>query len=78
MENPSKSTELRTARQPPRWLKGLGQIAQGLAMSTANVGLSLGILNLPVSPETQTWGSIVSVTAGVGMVISGSGDLRGE
>ncbi len=66
------------ARKPRRWFKGLGQIAQGTAVSLANVGLAIGWLRFPVSPETQTWGSLVSVTTGIGMVAAGAGDLRGE
>jgi hypothetical protein len=66
------------ARKPRRWFKGLGQIAQGMAVSLANVGLALAWLHFPVSPETQTWGSLVSVTTGIGMAAAGAGDLRGE
>jgi hypothetical protein len=66
------------AQKPRRWFKGLGQIAQGTAVSLANVGLAIGWLHFPVSPETQTWGSLASVTTGIGMVAAGAGDLRGE
>lgn len=66
------------ARKPRRWFKGLGQIAQGAALSLADVGLAIGVVHFPVSAETQTWGSLVSVTTGVGMVLAGAGDLRGE
>ena len=66
------------ARKSRRWFKGLGQIAQGTAVSLANVGLAIGWLHFPVSPETQTWGSLASVTTGIGMVAAGAGDLRGE
>lgn len=65
-------------RKPRRWFKGLGQIAQGTAVSLANVGLAIGWLHFPVSAETQTWGSLASVTTGIGMVAAGAGDLRGE
>jgi hypothetical protein len=68
-------------KEPPRtrrWFKGLGQIAQGAALSIANAALALGILKFPVSPETQTWGAVASVTTGIGTIISGVGDLRGE
>lgn len=61
-----------------RWFKGLGQVAQGAALSIANVALAIGTLNLPVSPETQTWGAIASVATGVGTVLSGFGELRNE
>ncbi len=61
-----------------RWFKGVGQIAQGSALSIANVALAIGALHLPVSAETQTWGAIASVTTGIGTALSGIGDLRNE
>lgn len=61
-----------------RWFKGLGQIAQGAALSIANVALAIGTLKLPVSPETQTWGAVASVATGVGTVFNGIGELRNE
>ena len=65
--------------KPPRkWWKGCGQIAQGCALTMGNIGLAFDLLGLPVSAETKTWGSVVSVTTGVGLIMSGVGDLRGE
>lgn len=64
--------------RPRRWWKGCGQIAQGCIVSVANVSIALNAIDLPVSDETRTWGSIVSVTTGVGLIMSGVGDLRGE
>lgn len=64
--------------QPKRWFKGLGKIAQGSALSIANIGLALGAIPVPASPETAGWGSIISSVSGVGMVIDGFGELRGE
>lgn len=61
-----------------RWWKGIGQIVQGAAMSLADGALAVGALKFNVSDETTTWGALVSVTAGVGTVMSGIGDLRGE
>lgn len=61
-----------------RWFKGLGQIGQGSAVTIADIALAAGGLHLPVSPETHTWGAIASVTAGVGTIINGIGDLRNE
>lgn len=69
---------LESPRKSRRWFKGLGQIGQGAALTIANVALAIGTLNLPVSPETQTWGAIASVTTGIGTILSGAGDLRGE
>jgi hypothetical protein len=37
-----------------RWFKGVGQVAQGSALSIADVALAIGVLKLPVSAETQT------------------------
>jgi hypothetical protein len=61
-----------------RWFKGVGQIAQGSALSIADVALAIGVLKLPVSAETQTWGALASVTTGIGTVLNGLGDLRNE
>lgn len=70
------------AEEPPkksrRWFKGVGQIAQGSALSIADCALAVGALNLPVSPETATWGAIASVATGVGTLLNGVGDLRNE
>ena len=65
-------------KKPRRWFKGLGQIAQGAALSIADVAVAAGALHVPVSPETQTWGAIVSVVTGIGTILNGIGDLRGE
>jgi hypothetical protein len=61
-----------------RWFKGVGQIAQGSALSIADVALAIGVLHLPVSPETQSWGAIASVATGIGTILNGVGDLRNE
>jgi hypothetical protein len=78
----SETTELEPGQARPkksrRWFKGAGLIAQGSALSIADVALAIGVLKLPVSPETQTWGAIASVTTGIGTVLNGVGDLRNE
>lgn len=61
-----------------KWFKGVGQIAQGATLSIADVALAAGALNFPVSPETQTWGAVVSVATGIATIINGVGDLMGE
>lgn len=61
-----------------RWFKGLGQIGRGAALSIGDIALAVGTLHLPVSPETQTWGSLVSATTGIGMIFNGIGELRNE
>lgn len=67
-----------TPKKSRRWFKGLGQIAQGAALSIANVALAAGLIQFPVSPETQTWGALASVATGIGTVLNGVGDLRSE
>jgi len=66
------------SRPSRRWFKGLGKIAQGAALTMADVCLAGGLLVLPVDPSTQTWGAIVSSITGVGTVLDGAGELRGE
>jgi len=61
-----------------RWFKGLGQIGQGTALSIGDIALATDILKFPVPPEVKTWGSLVSTTTGIGMVLNGIGELRGE
>jgi len=61
-----------------RWFKGLGQIGQGAALSIANVALAVGVIQFPVSPETQTWGALASVATGIGTIFTGVGELRNE
>ncbi|MFZ1010034.1 MAG: hypothetical protein WAN65_24565 [Candidatus Sulfotelmatobacter sp.] len=79
MEKESKGEHLgEIPKKPRRWFKGLGQIAQGSALSIANVALAVGALHFPVSPETQTWGAVASVSTGIGTVLNGVGDLRNE
>ena len=68
--------------EPPKksrpWFKGLGQIGQGAALSIANVALAVGVIQFPVSPETQPWGALASVATGIGTVLTGVGELRNE
>jgi hypothetical protein len=66
------------AKKSRRWFKGLGQIAQGSALTIADCALAIGALNLPVSTETATWGAIASVATGIGTFLNGIGDLRNE
>jgi hypothetical protein len=65
-------------KKPRRWFKGLGHIVQGAAMSLADLGLAFGVLDFAVGVETRSWGALVSVTAGVGTIMNGAGDLRNE
>ena len=70
--------ESKAPRKQRRWFKGAGQIGQGAALTIANIGLAVGAISFPVSPETQTWGALTSATTGIGMVLTGVGELRGE
>jgi hypothetical protein len=73
-----EATSKNFPKKSRRWFKGLGQISQGTALSIADIGLAISVLKLPVSPEAQTWGAIVSVITGIGTVLNGIGDLRNE
>jgi len=76
--NEEKDTIVEPPKKSRRWFKGLGKIGQGAAISIGDICLAAGILKFPVSPETQTWGALVSATTGVGMVLDGIGEIRGE
>jgi hypothetical protein len=76
MEDAEPSQEV--PKKSCRWFKGVGQIAQGSALSIAHVALAIGVLKLPVSAETQTCGAIASETKGIGTILNGVGDLRNE
>lgn len=77
-----KMEELEDTEEPPkkskRWFKGLGQIAEGSALSLANIGLVVGIFSFPVAPETAGWGALVSSINGVGKILNGIGEFMGE
>lgn len=72
-ENPAKAPEKKR-----RWWKGLGQIVQGAAIAGADIGLAVGVLHLPIPAGGETYGVVMSVTAGAGTVMNGVGDLWGE
>ena len=40
--------------------------------------MAVGTLDLPVTPETSSYGALVSCTAGLGLIAEGAGELRGE
>lgn len=61
-----------------RWWKGLGQIVEGTAIAVADAGLAIGAFEFPVDAATRTYGAVISVTAGIGKVANGVGDLWGE
>jgi hypothetical protein len=73
-----KRGDVQMPKKKIRWFKGLGQVSTGAAFSLANLALAVGTLNLPVSAETQTWGAFTSVLTGLGTILNGIGELRGE
>ena len=68
----------RRPRKPLRWFKGLRKIGQGAAVSIGGACLATGLPKFSVSPEIQAWGTLVSATTGVGMILDGTGALQGE
>jgi hypothetical protein len=68
----------RAPEKQRRWWKGLGQIVQGAAIAGADIGLAVGVLHIPAPKEGDTYGVVMSITAGVGTVMNGVGDLWGE
>jgi hypothetical protein len=69
---------LQKKRHSRRWFKGIGAIMTGAAMTIGDILLVSGVLDLPVSSETRSWGVIGSCSLGVGTMITGYGELRGE
>jgi len=70
-ESDTKKLEKERLEKSRRWFMGLGQIGQGAALSIGDIALAAGALQFPVSPETQTWGALVSASTGVGMILNG-------
>lgn len=60
-----------------RWWKGLGQIAQGSGLTLVNIALLVGALP-GLSVDEKTYGALASAATGLGTVLVGIGDLRGE
>jgi|GEM_PF-1102840 len=58
--------------------KGLGAISQGTLLSITNVSLAAGFWAIPLPPETTTVGVVASITSGIGSILTGVGELRGE
>ena len=67
-------------REPRRRkvFKGVGGIAQGALLTAVDVSLLAGWWALPLGPETAKVGSVVSIVTGIGTIMAGVGDLRGE
>ena len=58
--------------------KGLGSIAQGTLMTATNLTLAAGLWSIPLPVETTSLGAVVSATTGIGTILTGIGELRGE
>ena len=58
--------------------KGIGSIAQGALMTMTNITLAAGLWSVPLPPETTSLGAVVSATTGIGTILTGIGELRGE
>lgn len=58
--------------------KGIGAIAQGTMLTITDLTLAAGLWSVSLPAETTTVGAVVSATTGVGMILTGIGELRGE
>jgi hypothetical protein len=67
--------EAESKKRPRRWWKGIGQIVQGAGISLGDAAVACGLGAAGVAPA---WTALVSVTLGVGTIMSGIGDLHNE
>lgn len=58
--------------------KGIGSIGQGSLLTLTDVSLLAGMWGTSISAETTTVGAVISITSGIGMILTGVGELRGE
>lgn len=58
--------------------KGIGSIGQGALLTLTDVSLLAGMWGTGLSAETTTVGAVISITSGIGMILTGVGELRGE
>jgi hypothetical protein len=65
--------EAESKKKPRRWWKGLGQVVSGAALSLADTAFVAGPHVVVTAPAF-----LVSVTAGIGTIMQGVGDLQGE
>jgi hypothetical protein len=68
------------SNRPPkkRIFKGLGSICKGSMLTVVDVSLVAGMWPLGLSVETTTVGAVVSITTGLGDILNGVGEMRGE
>jgi hypothetical protein len=69
----SLTDEAEAKKKSRRWWKGLGQVVSGAAVSLADTAFVAGPHVVVTGPAF-----LVSVTAGIGTIMQGAGDLRGE
>lgn len=79
----NKQSEIKesNSNQPPKRkiFKGIGSIAKGALLTTVDATLMVGIwAPLPLSVEATTVGAVVSITTGLGDILNGVGEIRGE
>ncbi|MFN3694276.1 MAG: hypothetical protein ACK4UV_04645 [Ignavibacterium sp.] len=58
--------------------KGLGNITRGTILTVVDFSLLIGAWSIPLSNETTSVGAVVSITTGIGDIMTGIGDFRGE
>ncbi len=75
-KEPSQSNRRQAVKRAT--FKGIGSIAQGALMTITNVSLAAGFWKVPLPPETTSVGAVVSITSGIGTILTGIGELRGE
>ena len=59
-------------------LKGLGGIFRGALLTIVDATLILGLRGIPLPSENKTGGAEGSITTGIGSILTGCGELRGE
>ncbi len=83
LEEPEQSN-LRLSEKAPeehikrKWFKGLGSLCRGTVLTAVDVSLLAGWWNLPLSPDTTVIGSVASIVTGLGDIVIGVGEFRGE
>jgi hypothetical protein len=77
-KNELESVAPTQSKQKRKWLKGLGAICKGSAFTIVDATLLGGLWNGIVPPHMASVGAVVSITTGLGDILSGAGDLRGE
>ncbi|QDS97612.1 hypothetical protein [Adhaeretor mobilis] len=77
-KNKDGEESIAPTKQKRKWLKGLGAICKGSAFTIVDATLLGGFWNGIVPPHMASVGAVVSITTGLGDILSGAGDLRGE